>query len=164
VLGQLMDQKLRRVGAPAWTADELSFAERLQKTLAGRNLPALRTAQEIGRYQFNSQRYSSTDSGDVSWVTPLASLRTATWVPGTSAHTWQATAAGGMSIGLKGRVVAAKTLALTAAELYTSPHLIAAAKAEFEKSRGAGFTYRPLVGDRPPPLDYRNNPGGPDGG
>ena len=27
-------------------------------------------------------------------MTPLASLRTATWVPGTAAHSWQATAAG----------------------------------------------------------------------
>ena len=72
----------------------------------------------------------------MSWVTPLATLNTATWVPGTSAHTWQATAAGGMSIGLKGTVVAAKTLALTVAQLYTSPDVIQAAKGEFDKSRG----------------------------
>ena len=91
----------------------------------------------------------------MSWVTPLATLNTATWVPGTSAHTWQATAAGGMSIGLKGTVVAAKTLALTVAQLYTSPDVIQAAKGEFDKSRGPGFVYKPLVGDRPPPLDYR---------
>ena len=92
----------------------------------------------------------------MSWVTPLASLRTATWVPGTAAHSWQATAAGGMSIGIKGAEVAAKTLALTVAQLATSPETIAAAKAEFDKSRGPGFVYKALVGDRPPPLDYRN--------
>jgi aminobenzoyl-glutamate utilization protein B len=92
----------------------------------------------------------------VSWVTPLATLNTATWVPGTSAHSWQATAAGGMSIGLKGAIVAAKTLALTVAQISTSPELIAAAKAEFDKSRGPGFVYKPLIGDRTaPPLDYR---------
>jgi aminobenzoyl-glutamate utilization protein B len=157
VLGRVLDANLRRVGAPKWTAEEMAFAEKLAKTLPGRNLPPLASAGEIGRYQFNTQRYSSTDSGDVSWVTPLASIRTATWVPGTSAHSWQATAAGGMSIGLKGGVVAAKTLALSAAELLSSPETLAAAKAEFEKARGAGFTYRPLTGDRPPPLDYRKN-------
>jgi aminobenzoyl-glutamate utilization protein B len=155
VLGRVMDANLRRVGAPKWTAEEMAFAEKLAKTLPGRNPPPLARAGEIDRYQFNTQRYSSTDSGDVSWVTPLASLRTATWVPGTAAHSWQATAAGGMSIGIKGAVVAAKTLALTVAQLTVSPDLIAAAKAEFDKSRGPGFAYKSLVGDRPPPLDYR---------
>jgi aminobenzoyl-glutamate utilization protein B len=59
-----------------------------------------------------------------------------------------------MSIGLKGAIVAAKTLALTVAQTSTSPELIAAAKAEFDKSRGSGFVYKPLIGDRAPPLDY----------
>src|SRR5262245_25392106 len=159
-LGRLMDANLRRVGAPKWTAEEMSFAERLQKTLAGRNLPPLTSAGEFRRYQFNGQKYSSTDSGDVSWVTPLATLNVATWVPGTSAHTWQATAAGGTSIGIKGAMVAAKTLALTAGQLFASPDLIAAAKVEFDKSRGSGFVYKPLIGDRAPPLDYRKTSSG----
>jgi len=156
VLGRVMDSSLRRVGGPTWTQDEITFAEKLQKTIPGKNLPPLASAKEIRKYQFNTQKYSSTDSGDVSWVTPLATLTTATWVPGTSAHSWQAVAAGGMSIGLKGMVVAAKTLALTVAQLYTSPELITAAKVEFDKSRGPNFVYQSLVGDRPPPLDYRN--------
>ena len=155
VLGRVMDANLRRVGAPAWTAEEMAFAEKLQKTLPGKNLPALTSAKEFTKYRFNGQKYSSTDSGDVSWVTPLATLNTATWVPGTAAHTWQATAAGGMSIGLKGTVVAAKTLALTVAQLYTSPDVIQAAKSELDKSRGPSFVYKPLIGDRQPPLDYR---------
>ena len=164
VLGRVMDSSLRRVGAPTWTAEEMAFAEKLQKTLPGKNLPPLTSAKEIRKYQFNGQKYSSTDSGDVSWVTPLATLNTATWVPGTSAHSWQATAAGGMSIGLKGMMAAAKTLALAVAQLYTSPDLIAAAKAEFDKSRGPGFVYKPLIGERPPPLDYRKASTGPDPG
>lgn len=73
-----------------------------------------------------------------------------------AAHTWQATAAGGTGIGLKGNVVAAKTLALTVAQLYTSPDLIQFAKGEFNKSRSPGFVYKPLIGERQPPLDYRN--------
>jgi aminobenzoyl-glutamate utilization protein B len=155
VLGRVMDANLRRVGPAAWTTEEMTFAEKLQKTLPGKNLPTLASAKEVRKYQFNGQKYSSTDSGDVSWVTPLATLSTATWIPGTAAHTWQATAAGGTSIGLKGTVVAAKTLALTVAQLYSSPDLIQAAKGEFDQSRGPGFVYKPLIGDRQPPLDYR---------
>ena len=157
VLGRVVDSSLRRIGAPQWNAQEIDFAQKMQKTLGPGPLPAVSSAQTIRAYRVNGQKYSSTDSGDVSWVTPLATLNTATWVPGTPAHSWQATAADGMSIGVKGALVAAKTLALTVAQLYQSPDTIAAAKAEFTKSRGPGFVYKPLIGDRKPPLDYRKN-------
>jgi aminobenzoyl-glutamate utilization protein B len=46
-------------------------------------------------------------------------------------------------------------------ELFTRPELIAAAHAEFEKRRGPGFQYQPMLGDRAPALDYRRGvPGG----
>ncbi len=160
VLGRVMDANLRRVGAPVWTAEETAFAEKLRTTLVGDNLPPISSAHEIQKYRVNGQKYSSTDSGDVSWVTPLATLNTATWVPGTAAHSWQATATGGMGIGIKAAVVAAKTLALTAAQLYQSSETIAAAKAEFEKSRGPNFVYKSLAGSRKPPLDYRKTSSG----
>ena len=82
-------------------------------------------------------------------------MSAATWVPGTSAHSWQAVAAGGMSIGVKGMMVAAKTLALTTQELFSDPELIQKAQEEFQKRRGADFKYVPLLGDRAPALDYR---------
>src|SRR5215467_12531150 len=164
VLGRAVDANLRRAGAPTWTPAETGFAEKLRKNLPGRNLPPLAGASQIRDYRFNGQKYSSTDSGDVSWVTPLATLNTATWVPGTAAHSWQAVAAGGTDIGIKAMVVAAKTLALTGAQLLTDPALIAAAKADFAKSRGPDFVYKPLIGERAPPLNYRNNASGPDAG
>ncbi len=97
----------------------------------------------------------STDVGDISWLVPTAGLSTATWVPGTAAHSWQAVATGGTGIGAKGMLVAAKTLALTAIELYGRPALIREAWEELERRRGPGFEYTSLVGDREPPLDYR---------
>ena len=59
------------------------------------------------------------------------------------------------SIGAKGMLVAAKTMALSAADLFEQPELIAKAKREFEERRGADFKYEALLGDRLPPLDYR---------
>ncbi|MGB5274368.1 MAG: amidohydrolase, partial [Flavobacteriaceae bacterium] len=79
----------------------------------------------------------------------------ATWVPGTPAHSWQAVAAGGTSIGKKGMMVAAKTLTLSAIELFQNKELVSKAKAEFLERRGADFKYVPLLGDRAPALDYR---------
>ncbi|MCZ0212129.1 amidohydrolase, partial [Streptomyces sp. UMAF16] len=67
---------------------------------------------------------------------PTVGLRAATWIPGTPAHSWQATACGGTEIGTKGMMVAAKTLALTAIDLYQSPALIDAAKKEFVQAKG----------------------------
>ncbi len=52
--------------------------------------------------------------------------------------------------------VAARTLALTAIDLMRDPNLIAAARREFESRRGEDFEYEALLGDREPPLDYRN--------
>ena len=97
----------------------------------------------------------STDVGDISWIVPTTELETATWVPGTSAHSWQAIAAGGTTIGIKGLQVAAKTLALTAIDLYRDPERLRQAGDELKERRGAGFEYRSLLGDRDPPLDYR---------
>jgi len=159
-----MDANLHRAGAPNWTPAEMQFAEKLQKNLPGTSRPALANAAGFSKYRFDGQKYSSTDSGDVSWVTPLVTLNTATWVPGTAAHSWQAVAAGGTGIGTKAMIVAAKTLALTGAQLFGDPALIAAARAEFDNSRGPGFVYKPLIGDRALPLNYRNNATGPDAG
>ena len=86
---------------------------------------------------------------------PTAQLRTATWVPGTAAHSWQAVAADGMTIGAKGMTLAAKTLATSAVELLLDPSIITRANAEFARRRGASFVYKPLLGDRPPALNYR---------
>ena len=97
----------------------------------------------------------STDVGDVSWNVPTVGFGTATWVPGTPAHSWQAVAAGGTSIGHKGMLLAAKLLARTAQELFLDSSTIEAATVEFEERRGVGYAYSALLGDRQPPLDYR---------
>jgi aminobenzoyl-glutamate utilization protein B len=97
----------------------------------------------------------STDVGDVSWNVPTVGFSTATWVPGTPAHSWQAVAAGGTSAGHKGMALAAKLLASTARDLYEDPALIRQAHEELILKRGADFEYRALLGERKPPLDYR---------
>ena len=115
----------------------------------------LGSESEIAEFGVEEAGGGSTDVGDISWVVPTAGLSTATWVPGTSAHSWQAVAAGGIDIGAKGMIVAAKTLALTAIELFGRPDVIATAWEELADRRGADFEYVALLGDRDPPLDYR---------
>jgi aminobenzoyl-glutamate utilization protein B len=46
---------------------------------------------------------------------------------------------------------AAKALAMTMIDLYSSPETLALIKAEFEE-RTAGFTYQAYIPDGPPPI------------
>lgn len=153
-LAALADKNLRLVGGVTYTREEQAFAEEIRKSLPDR-------ARQIGSQEqieapAEGAGQASTDAGDVSWTVPMAALTTATFVPGVPAHSWQATACAGMSIGRKGMVAAAKSLALTAMDLYTDPRQVAAARASFEKRR-AGFEYRSRVpADHKPPLDYRD--------
>jgi aminobenzoyl-glutamate utilization protein B len=152
-LARVMDANLRRVGGVRYDARERAFAQQVRTTFTG-PVPEIASAAAIEPFEPKSAG-GSTDVGDVSWVAPTVGLSTATWVPGTAAHSWQAVAAGGMGIGAKGMSVAAKTLALTAVDLYEDPTIIVRARAEFERRRGPDFRYRALVGDRAPALDYR---------
>ncbi|HET8692467.1 MAG TPA: amidohydrolase [Steroidobacteraceae bacterium] len=155
-LSKVMNAKLNEVGGFGYTPGEQAFAEKIYATLMSPSVE-LDSHEAVQPFDFERPGLGSTDVGDVSWTVPTAGLRTATWVPGTSAHSWQATAADGMSIGFKGMHVASQTLALTARELFSRPDILAKAKAEFDKRRGPDFRYKALLGDRPPALDYRKS-------
>ncbi len=154
VLQEQMYQNLVRVGGYNYTDDEKVFADKIALTL-GLESANLNTISTIQPYQAEGKAFGSTDVGDVSFAVPTVGMRAATWVPGTPAHSWQAVAAGGTSIGEKGMMIAAKTLALTAVDLFQNEDLLKQAKAEFLERRGDNFIYTPLLGDRPPALDYR---------
>ncbi len=151
-LAGLMQTQLDRVGGVRYTPEEEQFAAAIRPTFAG-TVPAPGTEAKILPFEVGVSS-GSTDVGDVTWVVPTIELSAATWVPGTPAHSWQAVAAGGTTIGSKGMMVAAKTMALTAVELFADPAHVAKARAEFA-TRTEGRPYRALVGDRKPPLDYR---------
>jgi aminobenzoyl-glutamate utilization protein B len=155
-LSSIQRKNLERVGGVVYTAEERAFAEQLRKTLAEPMLPlgSEATIQPVRQ----EVTYASTDMGDVSWAVPTVQLSTATWVPGTPAHSWQAVAAGGTTIGAKGMMVAAKTMTLTAMDLFNDPTHIQKARAEFDKRRG-GFTYRSRLDRAKPALDYRKSSG-----
>ena len=153
-LAQVMHKNLSAVGGVNYTEADVAFANEIAKTLPDDALLAERAAQ-IKPYTSGVRGNGSTDVGDVSWTVPTVGMSAATWVPGTGAHTWQAVAAGRTPIGHKGMIVAAKSMALTAVDLFKNPALLSAAKDEFYSRRGRDFKYEALLGDREPPLDYR---------
>ena len=154
-LQKVMHDNLSKVGGMDYTAEEKVFADKIAVSL-GQKEADLATAKNVQPYKTEARAFGSTDVGDVSFAVPTVGMGAATWVPGTAAHSWQAVAAGGTSIGKKGMMIAAKTLTLTAIDLFKNKDIITKAKAEFVEKRGADFKYIPLLGDRAPALDYRN--------
>lgn len=152
-LQRMMDDTLRDLGGIEYSADELAFAQKIYGSFTAPKR-AIGSQAEIQPYSL-SLGYGSTDVGDVSMAVPTVGAQIATWVPGTAAHSWQAVAAGGMSLGFKGADLAARALSSAAIRIYTDPELRAAAVAEFDERRGEDFEYEALLGDRAPPLDYR---------
>jgi aminobenzoyl-glutamate utilization protein B len=148
-----MQTNLEKVGGVMYTAEENIFAKKIQTSFLGNPTPIDSAA--IVKHLHTEKNQGSTDVGDVSYTVPTVGLEAATWVPGTAAHSWQAVACGGTDIGIKGMMVAAKTLAFTAIDLFTNPTLIQNAKAEFIQSKG-NYQYKALLGDRKPALNYRD--------
>ena len=66
-------------------------------------------------------------------------------------HSWAVVACGGMSIGHKGMIYAAKAMAMTMADLYGNPDLIKKMKDEFKERKG-DTVYEPIIPDGPPPI------------
>ena len=153
-LAKLVLEKLNQVGGVYYDEEEAVFAKSIRATIdhPNRDLGSEKNIQpfeeKIGR--------GSTDVGGVSWVVPTVGFRTATWVPGTPGHSWQAVACGGMSIGHKGMMNAAKTLALSCIHVFQNPAIVEEAWEIIQEQRGPKFDYYPLLGDRDPPLNYRD--------
>ena len=155
-LAKEMQNSLEKIGGVKYTAEEIDFAEKIRATVNAQSLASVSAAQEVKPYVSGLSFPASTDVGDVSWVVPTAGLSTATWVTGIPAHSWQAVACNGMSIGHKGMMNAAKTIALTAQNLFKNTPVIEQSKEELYQRRGSKtFEYKSLAGDRKPPLDYR---------
>lgn len=160
-LAKNMYDNLSKVGGVKYTPEEVSYAQKIQESFIAKSRPEISKAANIDPYLDESYRSGggSTDVGDVSWAVPTVGLRTATWVPGTPAHSWQAVACGGTDIGAKGMMVAAKTLACTGIDLLLDKALIEKATAEWQAAKGANFKYEPLLGTRKPALNYRDGAG-----
>ena len=150
---KIVHRNLEKLGGIKYSDDEKEYAKEIYQTLINPDLK-IGSQQNVLPFKY-SHSYGSTDVGDVSWVVPTAGLRTATWVPGTAAHSWQAVASGGTSIGLKGAELAAKTMANSIKEIFENPEVIEISKQELKQRTGEDFIYKPLLGDREPPLNYR---------
>ena len=145
-----LHDNMELVGPIQYTSGEQDYAKGIQRAtgkpevgLDGSIMPLQETVPIT--------QGASTDVGDVSWIVPEIGLTGATAPLGTPWHSWAVVACGGMSIGHKGMIFAAKSLALTMADLFQNPDLVAAVKKEFRERKG-DYNYKPILPDAPPPI------------
>jgi aminobenzoyl-glutamate utilization protein B len=162
-----MFENLSRLGAPAFDAADLAFAEEIRATLSEEDiadsLRAVAAPEAVGAEPLHAGVLAfdgtslagngSTDVGDVSQIVPTVQCWGATWAVGTPFHTWQAVAQGKSAHAHKGMVQAAKAMAATALDAFRDPELLARAKAELAKRTGGRAYACPIPAEvLPPPL------------
>lgn len=147
-LSDRMLLNLKRVGPPQFTEGEKAFAKKLNEGITSAEKAnsmqmmfgiSDEDIEEMDLHDRISENMCagtvtpySTDSGDVSWQAPMCQVFVASQTIGTANHSWQQTVCSGMSIGHKGMLCAAQTMALTALDILTDPELLTAAKKEFQ--------------------------------
>ena len=143
-LVELIHKNLELIGPPKFDDREKAFARATQKDLKPQ--PALALAERIEPLTTAApeQGTHSTDVGDLTWFFPVGQFTAATYSYGAPGHSWQVVACTGMSIGEKGMLVAAKTIAATAVDLYRTPAALERARAD-QKQMMAGLKYTTLI-------------------
>lgn len=147
--GEIMQSNLELLGPITYTEEEQAFGKAVQKAtgkpevgMDSKIYPLKETEESPGG--------GSTDVGDVSWNVPNINLGVTVAPKDTPWHSWAVVACGGMSIGHKGMVYAAKAMGMTMLDLFENPKMVEEVKEEF-KTRKGDEVYEPMI-DGPPPI------------
>ena len=127
---RVLQRNLEWLGAPQFTSDEQEFAKSIQRA---NNVAEKGLKMAVEDFDANPgpAEGGSTDVGDVSWKIPTINLSVTSAPEGAPWHGWSVVACGGMSIGHKSMLHAAKTLAATMIDLYRNPRDLEAMRQEF---------------------------------
>ncbi|MCH7631740.1 MAG: amidohydrolase [Planctomycetes bacterium] len=145
---KLLHKNLLRLGPIEYTEEEQAFARAIQRATGK---PEKGVDGEIKPGEGQKQEGGSTDVGDISWNVPTLHLSVTTAPVDTPWHSWPVVACGGMSIGHKGMIYAAKALAATMVDLFEDESTRKMIQAEF-KEKVAGHVWDPYIPDGPPPV------------
>lgn len=149
-LTELLDRNLAAVGAPEWTEEEQEFARAIQRETGKPEKGMFEGIRPMPAEEIPAQG-GSTDVAEVSRIVPTAKVRVASAPIDVPWHAWPVVASGGMTIGHKAMLTAARTLGGAAVELLVSPDIIRAAKEAFDRKM-EGKVYRSPIpeGQKPP--------------
>ncbi len=145
---KLLHENLVRLGPIEYTAEEQEFAKAIQRATGKAETGVNGTVKPL---EGQVAQGGSTDVGDVSWIVPTLHVSVTTAPDRTPWHSWPVVACGGMSIGHKGMIHAAKVLSTTMIDLFEDEAIRRSIRSEFaEKTKGV--VYKPYIPDGPPPV------------
>jgi aminobenzoyl-glutamate utilization protein B len=148
--GEIMQKNLELLGPIAYTEDEMVFGRKIQEETGKAQVGMDSSISPLEETKENPGG-GSTDVGDVSWNVPNINLGVTVAPKDTPWHSWAVVACGGMSIGHKGMLQAAKALGMTMTDLFENPKMVEKVKAEYVERKG-NEKYEAIVPEGPPPI------------
>ena len=153
-LQRVADESMRDTPLPVPTEEEIEYAQALRKTLGldEKRLAEFPFATEVLTPAPPVAHGGSTDTADVSWITPTVQMHIANWAKDTPGHSWQSSSQSRASYAKRAMLYAGKAVAGAVMRLMDDHSLIDQAKAEhFEKTGGKYSTLLPK--DVMPPIE-----------
>ncbi|MEO7991275.1 MAG: amidohydrolase [Chryseolinea sp.] len=147
---EALQKNLEILGPITYTPDEIAFAKKIQEVQGGKQT-GLNGKINLLKATKEDPAGGSTDVGDISWIVPEITVLVTTAPANTAWHGWSVVACGGMSIGHKGMLFAAKSLAMTMVDLFENSQLRTDIRKEFDE-RKDGHVYKSYLPDGPPPI------------
>ncbi len=148
--GEIMQKNLELLGPVSYTDEEMAFGRKIQEATGKPQVGMVSDITPLKETKENPGG-GSTDVGDVSWNVPNINLGVTVAPKDTPWHSWAVVACGGMSIGHKGMLQAAKALGMTMSDLFENPKLVEKVKAEYRERKG-NEVYEPMIPEGPPPI------------
>ncbi len=152
-----MYENIKKVGLPAWSAEDQALAKGLQKELG---VPVNGLASKISELRrpraggggggdegFEPQPTGggSDDIGDVSWTVPTVTLRFPSNIPGGPGHNWANGVSMATPIAHKGVVAGAKVQAMTMLDILLHPELVQKAWDYYNNDQTKDVKYKSLL-------------------
>lgn len=151
-LGRLIYDNAKIVRPPTFSDAEKRFANDIRKSYGLEEVESP-IHEGLEFLQDGLDMYAQ-DGGDASWIAPLASVNCA-FPKDITFHGWGTTAVSGSSIGHKGLMFFAMTLAATAADILSCPKVLDEIKEEHENRRnGRGYQCLMPLGITPISEDF----------
>ena len=136
-LQKVANEVMQSIPLPDVTNKELEFAKKLQETL--KVTPDQKATPYCDRVLEPAPPVAhggSTDTANVSHVTPTVQMHVGCWIKGTPGHSWQSATESRYSYAKKATLWASKAVAGTAITLLNNPDLIKEANAEHKIKLG----------------------------
>ncbi|MCB0631688.1 MAG: amidohydrolase [Saprospiraceae bacterium] len=149
-----MQQNMEFVGPINYTNEEIVFANNIM-TEYGAEAKGIDGEIHPLKATLADPAGGSSDVGDVSYIVPEISLYATTAPIGSPWHSWVVVACGGMSIGHKGMLFAAKALGATMVDLFEDEALRKEIREEFIKRKGTEV-WKAMLPEGPAPIPDSN--------